>query len=86
MRHGSLDFALLTSLTFPSIESMNVEELCNCFSCEHRHCSDNLDEDKCPETHPYLFIQIPNFNVPSFNSIVGDLMRTRLACRQCGKL
>ena len=45
---GSIDFALLKSLTFPEVGSMNCEELCNCLSCGYGHCSDQDDQDKCP--------------------------------------
>merc|ERR1712121_87257 len=45
MHPGSFDFALLESLAFPSVESMNCEELCNCLSCGHGHCSDEEDQD-----------------------------------------
>ena len=37
MHPGSFDFALLESLAFPNVESMNCEELCNCVSCGHGH-------------------------------------------------
>ena len=51
LRPGSPEFALLESLTFPSVESMNCEELCNCLSCGHGQCSDNIDQEQCLGTH-----------------------------------
>ena len=51
MRQGSLEFALRESLTFPTVETMNCEELCNCLSCGHGQCSDNIDQEQCLGTH-----------------------------------
>ena len=45
MHPGSLDFALLESLTFPQVESMRCQELCDCLSCGQGHCSDKEDQD-----------------------------------------
>ena len=87
MHPGSLDFALLESLTFPSVESMNCEELCNCLSCGHGQCSDDVDQDKCPGNTPGFICRCSNSDAyPRFNAILRDMMRTGLACRQCDKL
>merc|ERR1712062_379220 len=87
MHPGSLDFALLESLTFPSVESMNCEELCNCLSCGHGQCSDDVDQDKCPGNTSGFICRCSNSDAyPRFNAILRDMMRTGLACRQCDKL
>merc|ERR1712061_242852 len=58
MHPGSFDFALLESLAFPSVESMNCEELCNCLSCGHGHCSDQEDLDTYADVQTLLHIPI----------------------------
>jgi len=81
---GSLDFALLESLTFPSVESMNCEELCNCLSCGHGHCSDNEDQDKCPGNSSGFICRCSSSEAyPTFKAVLRDMMRTGMACRQC---
>ena len=87
LRPGSPEFALLESLTFPSVESMNCEELCNCLSCGHGQCSDEVDQDKCPGNTSGFICRCSNSEeFPAFNSILRDMMRTGLACRQCENL
>ena len=84
MHPGSLDFALLESLTFPEVESMNCEDLCNCLSCGHGHCSDDVDQDKCPGNTSGFICRCSNSDrFANFNAILRDMMRTGLACRQC---
>ena len=84
MHPGSFDFALLESLTFPSVESMNCEELCNCLSCGHGHCSNHEDQDKCPGNSSGFICRCSSSeSYPTFNRILRDMMRTGLACRQC---
>lgn len=84
MHPGSMDFALLESLTFPTVESMNCEELCNCLSCGHGHCSDHEDQDKCPGNSSGFICRCSSSeSYPTFKKILMDMMRTGLACRQC---
>ena len=81
---GSLDFALLESLTFPAVESMNCEELCNCLSCGHGHCSNNEDQDKCPGNSSGFICRCSSSEAyPTFRSTLRDMMMTGMACRQC---
>ena len=87
MRPGSLVFALLESLTFPSVETMNCEELCNCLSCGHGQCSDEVDQDKCPGNTSGFICRCTNSEAfPQYNSILRDMERTGLVCRQCKNL
>ena len=84
MHPGSFDFALLESLEFPSVESMNCEELCNCLSCGHGHCSDEEDQDKCPANESGFICRCSNSpSYPSFNTILRDMLTTGMACRTC---
>ena len=81
---GSLDFALLESLTFPQVESMSCQELCDCLSCGDGHCSDKEDQDKCPGNTSGFICRCSNSQAfPTFKSILRDMMRTGMACRQC---
>ena len=81
---GSLDFALLESLTFPQVESMSCQELCDCLSCGDGHCSDKEDQDKCPgNTSGFICRCSSSPAFPTFQSILRDMMRTGMACRQC---
>ena len=87
MRPGSLEFALLESLTFPSVETMNCEELCNCLSCGHGQCSDNVDQDKCPGNTSGFICRCSNSKAfPNYNSILRGMVKTGLVCRQCENL
>ena len=84
MRPGSLEFALHESLTYPSVETMNCEELCNCLSCGHGQCSDNENQDKCPGSTSGFICRCSNSKAfPAHNTIVQDMITTGLACRQC---
>ena len=84
MHPGSFDFALLESLEFPSVESMNCEELCNCLSCGHGHCSDEEDQDKCPTNESGFICRCSNSpSYPTFNTILRDMLTTGMACRTC---
>ena len=81
---GSLDFALLDSLAFPQVESMNCQELCNCLSCGQGHCSDNEDQDKCPGTTSGFICRCSSSSAfLTFTDILKDMMRTGMACRAC---
>ena len=87
MRPGSFEFALLESLTFPTVETMKCEELCNCLSCGHGQCSDNKDQDQCPGITSGFICRCSNSEeFPAFNSILRDMVRTGLVCRQCENL
>ena len=84
LQPGSFDFAFLESLTLPSVESMNCEEICNCLSCGHGHCTDKEDQDKCPENESGFICKCSNApSYPTFNAILGDMLNTGNACRQC---
>ena len=81
---GTFDFALLESLTFPAVESMNCEELCNCLSCGHGHCSNNEDQDKCPGNSSGFICRCSSSEVyPTFKAILRDMVMTGMACRKC---
>ena len=83
---GSFDFALLESLAFPCVESMNCEELCNSLSCGHRYCSDEEDQDNCPGNKSGFICRFHNSpSYPNFNTILKDMLTTGMACRQCNK-
>ena len=87
MHPGSFDFALLESRTFPSVETMNCEELCNCLSCGHGQCSYNKDQDQCPGITSGFICRCSNSEAfPHYNSILRDMVRTGLVCWQCEKL
>ena len=87
MRPGSLEFALLESLTYPSVETMNCEELCNCLSCGHGQCSDDIAQDKCLGNTPGFICRCSNSEAfPHYNSIIRDMVRTDSVCRQCENL
>merc|ERR1712136_630574 len=69
---------------FPSVESMNCEELCNCLSCGHGNCSDEEDQDKCPGNESGFICRCSNSpSYPHFNTILRDMLSTGNACRQC---
>ena len=84
MHFGSFDYALLESLTFPSVGSMSCEEICNCLSCGHGHCSDQDDQDKYPGNENGFICRCSNSpSYPHFNTILKDMFSTGNACRQC---
>ena len=84
MNRGSIDFAVLESLTFPSVESMNCEELCNCLSCGHGHCSDQEDQDKCPGDQSGFICRCSNSpSYPFLQMILMDMLSSGNVCRQC---
>ena len=81
---GSLDLAILESLTFPPVKSMNCQELCNCLSCGQGHCSDDEDQDNCPENTSGFICKCSNSNAfPKFQDILRDMLKTGMACRIC---
>ena len=83
---GSLDFALLESLTLPAVESMNCQELCDCLSCGQGRCSNNEDQKKCPGDTSGFICRCSNSRIsPTFRAVLKDMLRTGLACRQCDK-
>ena len=87
MRPGSLEFALLDSLTFPSVETMNCEELCYCLSCGHGQCSDNIDRNQCLGNTSAFICRCSNSEAfPHYNFILRDMVTTGLVCRQCENL
>ena len=87
MHPGSHVFALLESLTFPTVETMKCEELCNCLSCGHGQCSDNVDQDKCPGNTSGFICRCSNSKAfPAYTPILRDMMTTGLACRRCENL
>ena len=80
----SFDSALLDSLTFPRVESMNCDELCNCLSCAPGLCEE--DKEKCPGNKQGFICKCGNSDsYPSFNTIVRDMLITGLTCRKCNK-
>ena len=84
MHPGDFNFALLESLEYPSVKSMNCEELCKCFSCGHGHCSDRKDQDKCPGKEPGFICRCSNSSLyPNFNTILRNMLTTGMACRKC---
>ena len=84
MHFGSFDYALLETLTFPSVESMSCEEICNCLSCGHGHCSDQDNQDKYPGNENGFICRCSNSPLyPHFDSILRDMFSTGNACRQC---
>jgi len=82
----SIGAALIESLTLPIVDSMNCEELCNCLSCAHGHCSKQENHDKCYGNGSGFICECENSDsYPSFSSIVKDVLATGMACRQCEK-
>ena len=80
----SIKAALIESLTLPIVDSMNCEELCNCLSCGHGHCSNQEYHDKCYGNGSGFICKCENSDsYPSFSSIVKDVLATGMACRQC---
>ena len=83
---NSIEAALLESLTLPMVESMNCEELCNCLSCGHGHCSNPEYHEKCYGKESGFICKCENSDsYPSFTSIVKEILATGIACRQCEK-
>ena len=81
---GSIDFALLTGLTFPPVESMNCDEVCKCLSCGHGYCSDQEDQDKCPMNKSGFICRCSSSpSYPNSRAILMDMLVTENACRQC---
>ena len=81
---GSIDSALLGSLAYPAVESMNCEELCNCLSCGHGYCSDQEDQDKCSVNKSGFICRCSNSpSYPNSKMILIDTLSTGNACRQC---
>ena len=84
MHPGSFDLALLESLAFPRVKTMNCAELCKCLSCGYGHCSDKKDQDKCPGNDSGFICRCSNSpSYPKFNTILRDMMTTGMACRKC---
>ena len=82
----SIKAALIESLTLPIVDSMNCEELCNCLSCGHGHCSNQEYQNKCYGKGSGFICKCENSDsYPSFSSIVKDVLATGMACRQCEK-
>jgi len=82
----SIAATFIKSLTFPNEDSMNCEELCNCFSCGHGHCSDQENHDKCYGNGSGFICKCENSDsYPSFRSIIKEVLATGMACRQCKK-
>merc|ERR1712126_37050 len=80
----SIKAALIESLTLPIVDSMNCEELCNCLSCGHGHCSNQEYQNKCYGKGSGFICKCENSDsYPSFSSIVKDVLATGMACRQC---
>jgi len=80
----SFDSALLDSLTFPRVESMNCDELCNCLSCAPGQCE--VDKDQCPGNERGFICKCGHSDLyPSINAIVKDMLITGLTCRKCDK-
>ena len=87
MHPGNFNFALLESLEFPSVKSMNCEELCKCLSCGHGYCSDKKDQDKCPGKEAGFICRCSNSpSYPNFNAILRNMLTTGMVCRKCGDL
>ena len=84
MNPGSIELALFESMILPKVESMNCEELCNCVSCGHGHCSDQEDQGKCPGNENGFICRCSNSpSYPILRSILLDMLSTGRACRQC---
>ena len=82
----SIGAALIESLSLPIVDSMNCEELCNCLSCGHGHCSNQEYHDKCYGNESGFICKCENSDsYPTFSSIVKDVLATGMACRQCEK-
>ena len=80
----SFDSALLDSLTFPRVESMNCDELCNCLSCAPGQCE--VDKNQCPGNDRAFICKCGQSDLyPSINTIVKDMLITGLTCRKCNK-
>ena len=78
---------ILESLEYPSVKSMNCEELCKCLSCGHGYCSDRKDQDKCSGKEPGFICRCVNSpSYPNFNAILRNMLTTGMACRKCGDL
>ena len=87
MHPGSFDLAVLESLEFPRVKSMNCAELCKCLSCGYGHCSDKKDQDKWPKNEPGFICRCSNSpSYPNFNTILRVMMTTAIACRKCDVL
>ena len=80
----SIKAALIESLTLPIVDSMNCEELCNCLSCGHGHCSNQEYHNKCYGNGSGFICKCENSDsYPTFSSIVKEVLATGMACRQC---
>ena len=83
---NSIEAALLESLTLPMVESMNCEELCNCLSCGHGHCSNPEYHEKCSGKESGFICKCENSDsYPNTLSIVKEALATGMTCRQCEK-
>ena len=80
----SFDSALLDNLTFPMVESMNCDELCNCLSCAPGLCEE--DKEKCPGNNRGFICKCGNSDsYPSVNTIFKDMLINGMTCRKCDK-
>jgi len=80
----SFDSSLLDNLTFPMVESMNCDELCNCLSCAPGLCEE--DKEKCPGNNRGFICKCGNSeSYPSINTIVMDMLSNGITCRRCDK-
>ena len=83
---GSLDFALLMSLSLPEVPSMNCEELCNCLSCGYGECTNDDSQDHCPNGNfGFICKCSSSLQYPRFIDILRDMVITKMACRVCSK-
>ena len=81
---NSFDSTVLDSLTFPRVESMDCDELCNCLSCAPGQCE--VDKDQCPGNDRAFICKCGQSDLyPSINTIVKDMLITGLTCRKCDK-
>ena len=80
----TFDSVLLDSLKFPTVESMNCDEICNCLSCAPGHCSYQENKDECPGNKRGFICRCGNSDsYANFNAIVKDMLITGLTCRKC---
>ena len=83
---NSFDSTVLDSLTFPRVETMNCDELCNCLSCAPGLCEE--DKEKCPGNNRGFICKCGNsesYPNSSINTIVKDMLGNGITCRKCDK-
>ena len=80
------DSALFDTLTFPKVESMNCDEICDCLSCAPGLCEE--DKEKCPGNNRGFICKCGNSEAypnSSINTIVKDMLSNGMTCRKCDK-